>query len=74
MNAGAMQAKGFQHLPGLYGECPFTLSCVGPGDGRLPTASTCFNLLKLPAYSTKAILEERLHVALHYGAEGFSFA
>eukprot|EP00288_Rhodomonas_lens_P011950 CAMPEP_0177746564 /NCGR_PEP_ID=MMETSP0484_2-20121128/30930_1 /TAXON_ID=354590 /ORGANISM="Rhodomonas lens, Strain RHODO" /LENGTH=597 /DNA_ID=CAMNT_0019261309 /DNA_START=30 /DNA_END=1820 /DNA_ORIENTATION=+ len=57
----AVPAKGFMHLPGLHSECQFTLSCVGPGDGRLPTASTCFNLLKIPDYSTKAILEERLH-------------
>ena len=26
---------------------------------RLPTASTCFNLLKIPRYSAKALLEER---------------
>ena len=41
--------SGFAHLPGLGSECPFTLSCVGGGDERLPTASTCFNLLKVPA-------------------------
>lgn len=47
---------------------------MGPGDERLPTASTCFNNLKIPEYSCKAIMEERLHVALHYGSEGFTFS
>ncbi|CEG80848.1 hypothetical protein RMATCC62417_15119 [Rhizopus microsporus] len=28
--------------------------------GRLPTSSTCFNLLKLPAYTNKSILKEKL--------------
>lgn len=67
-------AEGFLHLQGLSGLQRFTLACVGDGDERLPTASTCFNLLKIPDYSSKAILEERLHVALHYGSEGFSFS
>ena len=50
------------------------MALVGPGDERLPTASTCFNLLKVPEYSSKATLEERLHIALHYGSEGFTFS
>eukprot|EP01035_Chromulina_nebulosa_P020655 gene20655-26780_t len=29
-------------------------------DSRLPTASTCFNVLKLPTYSNKQILKEKL--------------
>ncbi|ORZ03623.1 hypothetical protein BCR43DRAFT_483669 [Syncephalastrum racemosum] len=33
--------------------------------GRLPTSSTCFNLLKLPAYTKKSILREKLHYAIH---------
>ncbi|KAI8149214.1 hypothetical protein BJV82DRAFT_210891 [Fennellomyces sp. T-0311] len=28
--------------------------------GRLPTSSTCFNLLKLPAYTKKSLLREKL--------------
>lgn len=32
--------------------------------GRLPTASTCFNLLKLPAYKSLKVLEERLLYAI----------
>uniref|UniRef100_A0A914EGA9 Ubiquitin-protein ligase E3B n=1 Tax=Acrobeloides nanus TaxID=290746 RepID=A0A914EGA9_9BILA len=32
---------------------------------RLPTASTCFNLLKLPNYSKKSTLLEKLRYAIH---------
>ena len=52
-------SQGFDHLMGLSGEQRFTIALVPHGDERLPTASTCFNLLKLPDYSSKAILEER---------------
>lgn len=40
---------------------------------RLPTASTCFNLLKLPNYSRKAILKEKLKYALAANA-GFELS
>ncbi|XP_059171742.1 ubiquitin-protein ligase E3B-like [Physella acuta] len=33
--------------------------------GRLPTSSTCFNLLKLPNYSKKSVLREKLKYAIH---------
>lgn len=39
---------------------PFTIQRVDADDQRLPTASTCFNILKLPAYSSKKVLKERL--------------
>ncbi|VDM45036.1 unnamed protein product [Toxocara canis] len=32
---------------------------------RLPTSSTCFNLLKLPNYSKKSILLQKLRYAIH---------
>ena len=31
---------------------------------RLPTASTCFNLLKLPNYPSKEVLREKLKQAI----------
>ena len=31
---------------------------------RLPTASTCFNLLKLPNYQKKRTLKEKLRLAI----------
>ena len=40
----------------------------------LPTASACFNMIKLPAYSRYDLLEEKLLVAIRHGAEGFSFS
>ncbi|KAG1057308.1 hypothetical protein G6F43_000853 [Rhizopus delemar] len=33
--------------------------------GRLPTSSTCFNLLKLPAYTRKAQLKEKLSYSIN---------
>ncbi|KAI7883316.1 HECT-domain-containing protein [Lichtheimia hyalospora FSU 10163] len=46
-----------------------TLFKIGNGStnkgGRLPTASTCFNLLKLPAYTKKSLLREKLRYAIH---------
>jgi hypothetical protein len=40
----------------------------------LPTASTCFNILRLPIYSSAEQLRERLLVAIRAGTEGFEFA
>ena len=41
--------------------------------GRLPTSSTCFNLLKLPNYSKKATLREKLRYAI-YSNTGFELS
>lgn len=41
----------------------FTIRKREPG-GRLPTSSTCFNLLKLPNYSKKSALREKLRYAI----------
>ncbi|XP_021559100.1 ubiquitin-protein ligase E3B isoform X3 [Neomonachus schauinslandi] len=41
----------------------FTIRKREPG-GRLPTSSTCFNLLKLPNYSKKSVLREKLRYAV----------
>jgi ubiquitin-protein ligase E3 C len=59
---------GFASLDPLFGiqrvECP---------DSRLPSASTCFNILKLPIYSSKNILKEKLLVSIRSGA-GFDLS
>lgn len=54
---------------------PFTIQRVGTGgsllrgDGsRLPTASTCFNILKLPCYGSEKVLKDRLIYAIESGA------
>ena len=53
----------------------FTIQRVGifrDGD-KLPSASTCFNILKLPTYSSEKVLRERLIYAIESGA-GFEMA
>ena len=44
---------------------PFTIQRVS-GD-KLPAASTCFNVLKLPVYGSEKILRERLTYAIESG-------
>ncbi|KAF1805933.1 hypothetical protein FB192DRAFT_1340530 [Mucor lusitanicus] len=38
----------------------FKLNLNNNKSGRLPSSSTCFNLLKLPAYTKKSLLKEKL--------------
>ncbi|KJE90545.1 ubiquitin-protein ligase E3B [Capsaspora owczarzaki ATCC 30864] len=45
----------------------------GRDTNRLPTASTCFNLLKLPNYKKKKTLKEKLRYAINAGA-GFELS
>ncbi|GAX20926.1 ubiquitin-protein ligase E3 C [Fistulifera solaris] len=54
---------------------PFTIQRVGilRDDDKLPTASTCFNILKLPTYSSEKVLRDRLLLAIQSGA-GFELA
>lgn len=42
-------------------------------DGDLPSVMTCANYIKLPPYSSKAVLRERLLLAI-YESEGFHFS
>lgn len=42
-------------------------------DSRLPSASTCFNTLKLPSYSSQDVLKQKLLQAIHSGA-GFDLS
>jgi len=54
---------------------PFTIQRVGiMSDGeKLPTASTCFNILKLPTYSSEKVLRERLLYSIQSGT-GFELS
>jgi ubiquitin-protein ligase E3 C len=54
---------------------PFTLQRVGilRDSDKLPSASTCFNTLKLPTYSSEKVLKERLLYAIKSGA-GFELS
>ncbi|ORX89040.1 HECT-domain-containing protein [Basidiobolus meristosporus CBS 931.73] len=49
------------------------ITSAGEDDSRLPTSSTCVNLLKLPQFSTKAILREKLKYAINSEA-GFDLS
>ena len=54
---------------------PFTIQRVGilrDGD-KLPTASTCFNTLKLPTYSSEKVMKQRLLYSIESGA-GFELS
>ena len=60
---------GFRQL-----EPRFTIQRVpGGGDAPLPSSSTCFNVLKLPSYSSERVLREKLLLAITSGA-GFETA
>lgn len=40
----------------------------GKSSDRLPTASTCFNMLKLPPYQSKRVLREKLRLAISHNS------
>ena len=46
------------------------LCCIGNEDGRYPVARTCFNMIGLHRYPSKAILEQKLWTAVTE-SEGF---
>ena len=72
-----MFCTGTSRLPsgGFGGLDPkFTINVVPfSAATSLPTASTCFNLLKLPAYPDEASLRKNVFTATLYGSTGFSF-
>ncbi|KAJ6036440.1 hypothetical protein N7540_000719 [Penicillium herquei] len=59
---------GFSHL-----NPPFSIRDSGNDQERLPTTSTCVNLLKLPVYRTPEVLREKLLYAVSAGA-GFDLS
>ncbi|XP_028985006.1 E3 ubiquitin-protein ligase HACE1 isoform X2 [Betta splendens] len=65
---------GFAYLMGGSGLQKFTIAAVPYTSNLLPTSSTCINMLKLPEYPNKAILRDRLLVALHCGSYGYTMA
>ncbi|KAI0311311.1 HECT-domain-containing protein [Amylostereum chailletii] len=52
---------------------PFAIRDAGGDEDRLPTASTCFNLLKMPRYTNPTVLKQKLLQALFSGA-GFDLS
>lgn len=64
---------GFKQMRGLGGPTLFTIGSTS-GKDKLPRASTCFNLLSLPVYSSEEIFKEKLLIAIRHGCEGFAFS
>lgn len=57
-----------------YMDPPFTISKVeAPADEKLPSASTCFNILRLPYYSSEKSMHEKLMLAVKSNS-GFEMA
>ena len=54
---------------------PFTIQRVGISSDaeKLPSASTCFNVLKLPNYSSKKVMKEKLLMSINSGT-GFEMS
>ena len=54
---------------------PFTIQRIGIShdNEKLPSASTCFNVLKLPTYSSKAVLKQKLLMSITSGT-GFEMS
>lgn len=64
---GVVPLGGFAALRGNEDPVPFTLAALPDAlVETLPMAATCFNLLKLPPYSSKAELTEKLLKAISY--------
>eukprot|EP00048_Salpingoeca_helianthica_P001277 m.48072 g.48072 ORF g.48072 m.48072 type:complete len:230 (-) comp11337_c0_seq2:14-703(-) len=65
---------GFARLEGLNGPHLFTIAVTSDPPQSLPTASTCFNTLRLPQYPSDRVLRSRLLTAVRFGHAGFAFA
>jgi len=60
-------ATGTDRIPsGGIGTLPFIIQRAGTDTQRLPTASTCYNLLLLPEYSSAEKLRRKLETAIEY--------
>jgi ubiquitin-protein ligase E3 C len=51
----------------------FSIRDAGSDEERLPSTSTCVNLLKLPKYTTASVLRSKLLYAVNSGA-GFDLS
>jgi len=65
-----LSAGGFAALSPRFS---ITLVSYAP-ERSLPTAATCFNLLKLPLYPDERSLRKSVTTAILYGSEGFAFS
>lgn len=64
-------ATGCDRAPvGGLAKLKFIVQRAGDDSMDLPTAHTCFNLLAMPEYGSRAKLRDRLTIAIH-NATGF---
>ena len=69
----AVPVGGFASLESIHRDrVPFTIYMLNDIEA-LPTAATCFNMLRLPAYPNKEMLRNKLLAAIRFGSTGFSF-
>jgi E3 ubiquitin-protein ligase HACE1 len=64
---------GFKALRGVESKVKFNITIAPKDNGALPTASTCFNMLKFPSFRSQADFESKLELAVQNGRCGFSF-
>ncbi|XP_065198749.1 E3 ubiquitin-protein ligase HACE1-like [Sycon ciliatum] len=69
-----LPAQGFAGLKGLGNTHGFTVSEARRPKSMIPMASTCFNRLDLPRYTSKSELRDKVLIAVRHGSQGFSFA
>jgi E3 ubiquitin-protein ligase HUWE1 len=65
--------EGFSALVGMNGVQPISLHKSGGAPDRLVSAHTCFNQLDVGEYSSKAVMETMLLLAIREGSEGFGY-
>ncbi|KAJ3068556.1 E3 ubiquitin-protein ligase [Podochytrium sp. JEL0797] len=57
----------------LGGGWKFRVALTGASSRNLPSASTCFNLIKVPNYVSKEVMREKIFLAVREGGSGFAF-
>ncbi len=67
------EAEGTIYDASLTGFFKTIMNLSNKDTSRLPTSSTCFNLLKLPNYSKKSTLRDKLRYAIRSNA-GFELS
>lgn len=64
---------GFKNLRGVENRVKFSISKAQKDGGSLPSASTCFNMLKMPNFESQADFEAKMLLSITEGRLGFSF-
>ena len=65
---------GFSNLASGETGSLFTIVRTDGSVDSLPTASTCFNMIKFPEYPSKDVISLKLRTAISCGSQGFEFA